>query len=94
MISEEEVGRIAALAKLEIDDEERARMRRDLGAILALVDQIDDVGETEGQDSGRPQAAPTRSDSPLRSLSHDEVAANASQFLQGQFVVPRILGGE
>ncbi len=93
VISSDEVRRIAALAKLELSPDELARMQRDLGRILDLVDQIKEI---EDRETGRPQAAPTplRDDATQPSLDHDGVAANAPAFLAAHFVVPRILGGE
>ncbi len=91
MISAEEVLRIAALAKLDLAPDELERMQRDLGRILELVDQIEaaPAAANDATDS-----TPLRADEPRPSLDHDEVAANAPQFLRGHFVVPRILGGD
>ncbi len=110
MISEEEVRRIAALAKLELKAEELARMKRDLGRILDLVDQIreidrgdargapfpvaDESGTVNREPANGARCAPLREDEPRRSLDHAGVAANAPRFLAAQFVVPRVLGGD
>lgn len=53
MISDEEVRQIAALARLELEDEEVARLGRELGQILnyisgimAALDDTDEVWQT------------------------------------------------
>jgi aspartyl-tRNA(Asn)/glutamyl-tRNA(Gln) amidotransferase subunit C len=95
MISEDEVRRIAGLAKLALEREELARMRQDLGAILDFVDQLEsiEVDETAGaQNIAEP--APPRADEAVVSIDPDTVAANAPSFARGHFAVPRILGGE
>ncbi|HEY0593682.1 MAG TPA: Asp-tRNA(Asn)/Glu-tRNA(Gln) amidotransferase subunit GatC [Thermoanaerobaculia bacterium] len=95
MISEDEVRRIAALAKLALDAGELARMQRDLGAILDFVDQIRSIDVPGAAEAERAAAStPLRADGPLPSLDQADVAANAPRFLAGHFVVPRILGGE
>ena len=43
MLSEKEVSHIAKLARIELDDAMRERMRRDLSSILEYVDQLSRV---------------------------------------------------
>jgi aspartyl-tRNA(Asn)/glutamyl-tRNA(Gln) amidotransferase subunit C len=92
VITEDEVRRIAALAKLDPSEGELERMRGDLARILDLVDQLDEVrpGDTGG--AGSP--TPTRADEPRPPLAQEDVAANAPEFARGHFVVPPILGGD
>jgi aspartyl-tRNA(Asn)/glutamyl-tRNA(Gln) amidotransferase subunit C len=95
VISEDEVRRIAALAKLALDAGELARMQRDLGAILDFVDQIKSIQIVEtGEAESGGESTPLRADESRPPLDQADVAANAPRFLAGHFVVPRILGGD
>ncbi len=92
-ITIDEVRRVAALAKLRLGDEELERMARDLGRILEHVERLRALSLPETPEP--PPAAPSlRDDVATTPLEPGVVAANAPAFLRGQFVVPRILGGE
>ena len=93
-ITTDEVRRIATLACLEFDDAGQSRMAAEMSGILDYVDQIRDaeVGAGDGAESG--SSAPLRADEPGASLPAGEVERAAPRFALGQFVVPRVIGGE
>lgn len=92
----EQVAAVAALAGLELDPSEVDLFARQLGEILAYVEevqQIDTAGVpptasvTPRRDAGRPDAV-------RPSLDRDEVLANAPGAAprSGYFRVPRVIG--
>jgi len=95
VLSPADVDRIAALARLELTDDERARFATQLTAILAYADQVQQV-DTSGvaAPAAVPGAALSRGDDLRPSLDRDEVlsAAPAADRAAGLFKVPRVLG--
>ncbi len=88
-----DVAYVARLARLELADEERARLQGQLEQILAYVDELKNVDV-----SGLPPMAQAieacnvlRADEVKPGLPHDDVMANAPEHRMGQFVVPRII---
>jgi aspartyl-tRNA(Asn)/glutamyl-tRNA(Gln) amidotransferase subunit C len=85
--------RIARLARLELSDEEIERYREELGQILELVGELDQL-DTEGVE-------PTshvldlinvlRQDQPRPPLSREAALENAPEVKEGKFRVPPIL---
>ncbi len=43
MLTDKEVNHIAKLARIELDDEMRERMKKDLSEVLAYIDQLERV---------------------------------------------------
>jgi aspartyl-tRNA(Asn)/glutamyl-tRNA(Gln) amidotransferase subunit C len=94
VLSPADVDRIAALARLELTDDERVRFATQLSAILAYADQVQQV------DTSAVAAAPSagdsrmRDDTPVPSLDRDVVLAQAPAADRGAglFKVPRVLG--
>jgi aspartyl-tRNA(Asn)/glutamyl-tRNA(Gln) amidotransferase subunit C len=87
-----DIEHVARLARIELTDEERARMPEQLGAILehaATVGEVaaDDVPPTA---SPIPQVNVFRDDEPEPSLSQEAALANAPATSDGRFRVPRI----
>jgi len=95
VLSLADVDRIAALARLELTDDERARFAAQLSAILAYADQVQQV---ETSAPAAPDAAPDasrmRDDVPAPSLDRERVLsqAPAADRAAGLFKVPRVLG--
>lgn len=94
-LSREDVKRIAELARLELTNDELDLYTRQLGDILAYVEQIRSL-DTAG-------VAPTtqvlnrpvdRDDIPDRTLSRSELLGNApdAALEAGLFKVPRVIG--
>jgi aspartyl-tRNA(Asn)/glutamyl-tRNA(Gln) amidotransferase subunit C len=90
-----DVERIAALAQLELTEEEAARFTRELADILAYARQVQalDTGGVPATSHVRPVAA-DRADEPRDSLSVEDVLGNAPDPAPqaGMFKVPRVLG--
>jgi aspartyl-tRNA(Asn)/glutamyl-tRNA(Gln) amidotransferase subunit C len=95
VLSPADVDRIAALARLELTDEERARFATQLSAILAYADQVQQV-DTSGVAAAGAWAdgSRMRDDDLVPSLDRDLVLsqAPAADRAAGLFKVPRVLG--
>jgi len=91
-----DVERIAALAQLELTEEEAARFTRQLDGILAYARQVQalDTSGVPATAQIRPLAT-DRPDEPRPSLPVEDVLANAPDPAPqaGMFKVPRVLGG-
>jgi aspartyl-tRNA(Asn)/glutamyl-tRNA(Gln) amidotransferase subunit C len=91
-----DVERIAALAHLELTDDEKPLFTRQLADILAYAEQLQAV-DTSGVppmahvDAGHPQE---REDEPRPSLAVEDAIANAPDGAPdaGLFRVPRVIG--
>jgi aspartyl-tRNA(Asn)/glutamyl-tRNA(Gln) amidotransferase subunit C len=92
-IDANEVRRIAALARLELDSDELERAARELSGILALVETLRRLDLT-GCEPGRvsPEGTALRDDVPDgRTLTRDVALAAAPAAEQGFFLVPPIV---
>jgi aspartyl-tRNA(Asn)/glutamyl-tRNA(Gln) amidotransferase subunit C len=92
-----DVERIAALAQLELTDDEKQLFTRQLADILAYAEQVQAIDT-----SGVPATAHVhagqrteREDEPRPSLPVEDAVANApdADRLAGLFRVPRVIGG-
>jgi aspartyl-tRNA(Asn)/glutamyl-tRNA(Gln) amidotransferase subunit C len=95
VLSPADVDRIAALARLELTDDERARFATQLTAILAYADQVQQVDTSSVTVSApTPDDSRMRDDVPQPSLDRDEVLSQAptADRAAGLFKVPRVLG--
>ncbi len=92
-ISQETVQHVAKLARLELTPEESERYTQDLGKILTLVEELNQV-DLSGIELGMDASTPTvfREDKALREFSREELMANAPHEEDGFFRVPKILG--
>jgi aspartyl-tRNA(Asn)/glutamyl-tRNA(Gln) amidotransferase subunit C len=91
-LSPQEVEHIAKLARLQLTDEQKARYREQLEAILehvAKLQELDtkDVSPTASVSVGQ---MPLREDEPRPSLSKDELLKNAPKQDDGQFQIPPV----
>ncbi|MDR1857385.1 MAG: Asp-tRNA(Asn)/Glu-tRNA(Gln) amidotransferase subunit GatC [Desulfovibrio sp.] len=92
-ITQDDVARMANLARLSLDDKERELFAGQFQDILGYMDVLGKV-DTQGVE---PLYSPAlhkeqgRQDEPARLRSRDEVLANAPQQDDGSFVVPRIV---
>ena len=95
-IAREEVGRIAALARLSMDDAEIDGMQRDLESILAFASALAGV-DTSGVEPTSlviPLATPMRADVPEPAMDPARAVANAPESSDSAFVVPKVIAGE
>lgn len=105
-VTEKDVQYVAELANLELTEDERRRMLRDLNSILDYVDRLNRLDTSgvppmaqvmqdfEGNDSGYQLPSAMRDDKPygLRpSLPHEEALANAPESDGTFFLVPKVI---
>ena len=91
-LSKQEVEHIAKLARLELTEEQKARYRGQLEAILDHVVKLKeldtrDVSPTASVSVGQ---MPLRADEPRPGLSKDELLKNAPKQDDGQFQIPPV----
>jgi aspartyl-tRNA(Asn)/glutamyl-tRNA(Gln) amidotransferase subunit C len=87
-----DIDHVAKLARVQLTDAEKARMREQLAVILEHAAKVvevaaDDVPPTA---SPIPQVNVFREDAPEPSLPHDAALANAPAGTDGRFQVPKI----
>jgi aspartyl-tRNA(Asn)/glutamyl-tRNA(Gln) amidotransferase subunit C len=89
----EEVEHIAELARLRLTDEEKARYRDQLSAILEYAARLQalDTSSIPPTSSVLPLRSVLRPDEPRPGLSREELLRNAPQADNAQFRVPPVL---
>jgi aspartyl-tRNA(Asn)/glutamyl-tRNA(Gln) amidotransferase subunit C len=91
-----DVERIAALAHLELTDEEKTLFTRQLAEILDYAEQLQalDTSGVPGTAYVRPEQHTEREDAPHASLPVEDAVANAPDAAPaaGLFRVPRVIG--
>ena len=94
VLSPADVDRIAALARLELTDDERARFATQLTAILTYADQVQQADTSKAAPQPPPGPPCLRDDERRPSLDRDAVLAQApaADRAAGLFKVPRVLG--
>ena len=95
MLSPADVDRIAALARLELTDEERTRFAAQLSAILGYADQVQQADTTAVTADASTMPLPrVREDELTPSLDRTTILAQApaADRAAGLFKVPRVLG--
>jgi len=95
-ITQEEVLRIAHLARLSLDPGEAGRMAADLDTILGYVEQLRGV-DTDGVPPtahALPLATPLRADRPVPGLDPEAAVRNAPAAVGTAFAVPPVIEGE
>lgn len=103
-VTEKDVAYVADLANLELTDQERQRMLKDLNSILDYIDRLNELdtsdvpamaqisaksGQSEGKSSASDPAC--REDFPRPSLPHDEAVRNAPETDGIFFKVPKVI---
>jgi aspartyl-tRNA(Asn)/glutamyl-tRNA(Gln) amidotransferase subunit C len=91
----EEVSRVAFLARLELSDEEKARLTTDLNGILLQFERLQelDTADVPPTSHSLPLANVFREDEVRPSLPRDEATRNAPEKRDGNFIVPQIVEG-
>ena len=102
MVTDKDVSYVAELAHLELTEDERTRMLKDLNSILGHIDNLNELdtanvepmaqvaSRSEGdQSSGFPYAM--RADEPRPSLPHEEALRNAPASDGVFFKVPKVI---
>jgi aspartyl-tRNA(Asn)/glutamyl-tRNA(Gln) amidotransferase subunit C len=88
-----DIEHVARLARLELTDEEKARLREQLGAILEHAAKVSEVAADDVSPTAYaiPRSNVYRDDEPEPSLPQSEALANAPEREDGRFKVPRIV---
>lgn len=91
-----DVAHVAALARLELTDEELDRYTVQLGAVLDHAQDLAafDLASTPPTAHPLSEGAPLREDTVVACLDRDEVLAQAPSVEDDRFRVPRIIGAE
>jgi aspartyl-tRNA(Asn)/glutamyl-tRNA(Gln) amidotransferase subunit C len=103
MVSEKDVSYVADLAHLELTPEERARMLKDLNAILGYIERLNQLDTSNVEPmaqvanrygtkkDGDPFDYAMRPDELKPSLPHEEAMRNAPQTDGTFFKVPKVI---
>lgn len=93
MIEDKDVQHVARLARLALSDDEKARMRTELSAILAHIDTLNevDVAGVEPTSHAVPLVNVMRDDEVRACLPSADALANAPDRAGEFFRVPRII---
>ena len=92
-MDETTVRKVARLARLEITDEEVARLVPQLGNIMNFIEQLGEVDTktVEPLASVADVGLPLRKDEVTDGGIADQVLANAPESMEGFFVVPKVV---
>ena len=87
-----DIDHVALLARLDLDDDEKARLKAQLGVILEHAAAVGEVAAADVPPTAWaiPRSNVFREDAPTPSLKHDAALANAPDAESGRFKVPRI----
>ncbi len=91
-----EVARLAALARIDLDDRDLDRLSGQLAAIVDAVAKVQEVATPEVPATSHPipMSNVDRPDKVRPSLTQDDALAAAPAAEAGRFRVPQILGEE
>lgn len=106
MVTEKDVSYVAELAHLDLTDEERLRMLKDLNSILGYIDRLNELdtsdvepmaqvasryGERKNKDEAGEFVFAMRGDEPRPSLPREEALRNAPVSDGTFFKVPKVI---
>ena len=88
-----DIEHVARLARLELTDEEKARLRDQLGVILENAAKVSEVATDDVPPTAYaiPRSNVLRPDEVTPSLSVEEVLSNAPEVEDDRFKVPKIV---
>lgn len=92
-IDRDQVDHVAALARLNLSDDERETLRVELGQIVKAFEVLADVDTDDILPTAQviPLVNVERDDVAINSLPRDEVLRNAPRVEDGQIYVPPVL---
>ncbi|WP_144630352.1 Asp-tRNA(Asn)/Glu-tRNA(Gln) amidotransferase subunit GatC [Bordetella genomosp. 13] len=99
-LNEQDVARIARLARIELTDAQRGRARQELNGILHLIERLQSVDTQGVEPLAHPLSAHEdvvlrlRDDvatEPSSEARRDELLANAPDAQAGLFLVPKVI---
>jgi len=88
-----DIEHVARLARLELTDEEKARLRDQLGVILENAAKVSEVATDDVPPTAYaiPRSNVLRPDEITPSLTTEEVLSNAPEVEDDRFKVPRVV---
>jgi len=91
-----DIDHVARLARLALTDEEKDRLRVQLGLILEYAARVQEVAAEDVPPTAYavPRSNVLRPDEPQPSLSHEDAIAGAPEVEADRFKVPRIVEQE
>jgi len=95
-ISRDEVARVAALARIDLRDDEVDRLAGELDVIVDSIARVNEVATPDVPATSHPLPMTNvfREDAPQPALPVADVLAAAPDAQDGRFAVPQILGEE
>lgn len=89
----DQVSRVGFLARLELSDDEKARLTTDLNGILGQFARLQELDTTDVPPTSHslPLQNVFREDTIRPSLPREEATANAPEKRDGNFIVPQIM---
>ncbi len=92
-ITDKEIERLASLARLSFEGEEKERIKKDLNAIVNYVEQLRELDDSNVEPTSRviEFADAMRKDEPKPSMTREEALANAAARTEDFVKVPKIL---
>lgn len=95
IVSEDEVRKVANLARLGLTNDEVKKMGEELGVILESVEQIGELDLSGVKPTANPLNStnvwrPDEPDVPLQCLPTEEALSPAPEAVDGLFAVPRM----
>jgi len=92
-LTPDEVSRVAFLARLELSEDEKARLTTDLNGILSQFARLQelDTQDVPPTSHSLPLQNVFREDEVRPSLSREAATANAPEKRDGNFIVPQIM---
>ncbi len=93
MISEQEINRLAELARLQFSDTEKKELAYQLNRILDYMKKIDELELSESIDIGddEEKSTPLREDEAKQNFSAEQALQNAPKRNGDFFVVPKVV---
>jgi len=93
-ITLKDVEYVADLAKLELTQEEKIKLQKELDNIIKYIDQLNELNTDNVPITSHvvPLKNVLREDKVLPSLAQDKALANAPQKKDGFFRVPKVIG--
>lgn len=90
LLGEDEVLRVAKLARLDLTPSEIKRMAAELSAIVGYVRKLEELDTSNVEPTAHVRLAHTalRADEPRAGLSHDAALADAPRVAEDGFAVP------
>lgn len=92
-LSEQEVRKIAHLARLRIEEDDIPNYAQNLSRIIDFVDQLEQADTSDVEPMAHPldKAQPLRADEVTETDQRDEYQKNAPKVEAGLYLVPRVI---